>query len=93
MNNPSIKAVSSDVIQPSSSPNVQVMTTFDLTAVTNRAGFNKSSRKLLDRAINKYGWQPTSISSDGDIINMMSEDGRACAQLVISKGHWHRIDG
>lgn len=55
----------------------------DVNNLKQQLKFNKRSRQLLNRAVDKYGWQPTGISDNGDVINLISEKGQQLAQLVI----------
>ena len=51
---------------------------------------NKKASELLEKAITKFGWQPTGVSSDSEVISLISKDGRQFAKLIISSAQWIR---
>ncbi len=71
--------------------NVKVMTTFDLEQLKKSKHLTPVARKLLNRAINMYGWQPTAMSPDGNLVRLMSEDGATSAVINIAEGKWRQL--
>lgn len=51
---------------------------------------NKKASELLEKAMSRFGWRPTQICPDGEVISLISKDGRQFAKLIISSAKWVR---
>lgn len=62
----------------------------DIDIIQDAAKANEKASELLEKAITKFGWQPTGVSSDSEVISLISKDGRQFAKLIISSAQWIR---
>ena len=63
----------------------------DLDRIKVAASKVKKSAELLDKAMTKFHWKPTSICDSEDVIRLLSKDGKHKAKIIISSSEWVRL--
>lgn len=63
----------------------------DVDAIVLAASKIKKSADMLNKAMTKFDWQPTSLCADKEIINLLSKDGKHKAQIIIPQSKWVRL--